>query len=241
MLTAPRRPLIFLVMLFASFCLLSSGYNVAAQEAVCDNCASLPQTPTANPGGPYVGLTGQSIALDGGSSWSSGGSIIYYYWDFGDGTWANGPNPTHQYGADGVYSISLTACDENWSCGSSQGFVTVDSVNLPAKITFEGLPNNTVIADQYLSDYGVRFYSSNPFYPTHIHQVCGPYCSTTSPPNFLSTKLDDFGIVNVEFAQPVSNLTFYMIGVGLNQNNDYFHSIKSFQLSTDYRDKRLIF
>src|SRR5215813_6725035 len=107
MLTAPRRPLIFLVMLFASFCLLSSGYNVAAQEAVCDNCASLPQTPTANPGGPYVGLTGQSIALDGGSSWSSGGSIIYYYWDFGDGTWANGPNPTHQYGADGVYSISI--------------------------------------------------------------------------------------------------------------------------------------
>jgi hypothetical protein len=48
--------------------------------------------------------------------------------------------------------------------------------------------------------------------PLHTSQICGT-CSTTSLPNFITTKPNDNGIVNVEFAQPVSNLIFYMIGV----------------------------
>ena len=159
-----------------------------------------------------MGLSTQNIALDGGGSWSFEGSVIYYYWDFGDGTYGTGPYPSHHYNSDGAYAVTLTVCDESWNCANSQSLATVGSVNVPARITFDELPNNLVVADQYFGQYGVRFYSSNNFYPTHTYQNCG-FCSTISPPNFLSTKPDDGGVLNVEFAQPVNNLTFYMIGV----------------------------
>ena len=65
-------------------------------------------------------MTGQAIALNGNDSSSLDGSIIYYYWDFGDGTAGTGANPNHQYNADGIYSVWLTVCDDSWNCASSQ-------------------------------------------------------------------------------------------------------------------------
>lgn len=88
----------------------------------------------------------------------------------------------------------------------------MDSISLPVKIGFDDLPNNTVVADQYYNSYGVRFYSGSFFYPVHTYQQCG-FCSTTSAPNFISTKPDDYGQVTVEFTQSVSNLSFYFIGL----------------------------
>lgn len=183
---------------------------VSAQDAVCQTAES--QTPAAIPGGPYVASTGQNIAFDGGGSWSFDGPIIYYYWDFGDGSWATGPNPSHQYAAEGAYTVTLTVCDDTWNCASSQSYATAGAVNVPARIHFDELPNNVIVTNQYFNQYGVLFYSGNPSFPLHTSQSCGP-CSTTSPPNFITTKPDDTGIKNVEFAHPVNNLTFYMIGV----------------------------
>lgn len=206
------RLLLFLgILLISVLFVLTTPKTVVGQDPVCQNCGNW-QSPVASPGGPYVGLTGQNIALNGWDSYSYEGWITDYYWDFGDGTWGSGPNPSHQYNADGVYTVWLTVCDDYWYCASSQSFVTVDSVNLPVRLTFDELPNNFIVADQYLNQYGVRFYSGNSFYPVHTYQNCG-FCSTTSPPNFISTKPDDAGQVVVEFTQPVSNLTFYMIGL----------------------------
>ena len=60
--------------------LTASKHNVA--QVPCENCIS-GQSPIAVPGGPYVGMTGQAIALNGNDSSSLDGSIIYYYWDSG--------------------------------------------------------------------------------------------------------------------------------------------------------------
>ena len=107
---------------------VSGDYSLNYRRFICsrndpDDCGSgctIPRTysqsPVASPGGPYVALTGASIALDAGGSWSFDGPIIYYYWDFGDGTSGTGPNPTHQYDADGVYTVTLTVCDDLWNC-----------------------------------------------------------------------------------------------------------------------------
>jgi len=46
------------------------GPSSVAGQGICDNCGGTFQSPTAVPGGPYVGMTGQSISLDGGGSWS---------------------------------------------------------------------------------------------------------------------------------------------------------------------------
>jgi Tol biopolymer transport system component len=171
------------------------------------------QPPVANAGGSYAAQTGQAVQLNGAASFDPDGTIVNYTWNFGDGTTGTGAVANHQYGASGVYPVSLTVSDNNGSTNSAQGFVTVDSVALPVKITFDELTNNTVVADQYLNQYGVRFSSANFFFPVHTKQDCGLTCSAVSFPNFISTKPDDTGQLIVTFQQPVSNLVFYAVGV----------------------------
>jgi len=171
------------------------------------------QLPVAIVGGPYAAQSGQPVQLNGAGSFDPGGTIVNYLWDFGDGTSGTGAVVNHQYSSSGVYSVSLSVSDSNGNSNSSQGYVSVDAVSIPVKINFDELPNNYFgMADQYLSQYGVKFYSSSLFAQVHTWQNCGP-CSTTSPPNFITTLPDTSGVMNVEFTQPVSNLTFYMIGV----------------------------
>ena len=100
---------------------------VAAQD-VCANCGSTYQSPVARSGGPYIGMTGQTIQMNGWDSWSDGGWITGYYWDFGDGTSGSGPNPNHQYNADGVYTVSLWVSDSDGNWASSQSFEMVLSM-----------------------------------------------------------------------------------------------------------------
>lgn len=190
----------------------TNGNSFAGSVAVDSHTGNGNQPPVAIIGGPYISQSGQPVQLNGGGSFDPDGTIVNYSWSFGDGTSGAGAVINHQYGVSGVYSVSLSVYDNNGNSASSQGFVTVDSVALPVKIDFDGLPINTVVTDQYLGQYGVKFYSDNLFKAVHIYQNCGP-CSTTSPPNFISTIPDLAGVLNVEFTQPVSNLTFYMIGV----------------------------
>jgi len=179
-LSDTRLHLSLLSKLVLGFCVLFifAVEPVVAQD-ICANCESTYQSPVASPGGPYIGMTGQSIQMNGLNSWSDYGWITGYYWDFGDGTSGSGPSPTHQYSADGVYTVSLWVSDSEGNWASSEIFVTVDSASLPVRLTFDELPNNTVVADQYYNQYGVRFYSNNFFYPVHTYQTCG-FCSTTS-------------------------------------------------------------
>jgi len=81
-------------------------------------------------------------------------------------------------------------------------------------IRFDELPNNEPVGDLYLNRYGVRFSCGNCYFPVVVHteQDCG-FCSTTSLPNFITTYPDTFGKLTVDFQYPVSNLTFYMIGI----------------------------
>lgn len=46
--------------------------------------------------------------------------VVTYFWDFGDGTTSAEANPTHTYGVDGVYTVSLTTTTasgcESYAC-----------------------------------------------------------------------------------------------------------------------------
>jgi PKD domain len=149
--------------------------------------------------------SGKACAKKSASSdWSFEGEIIYYYWDFGDGSYGAGPNPTHQYATEGACTVTLTVCDDLWNCASSESYATAGAVNLPARINFDELPNQTNVADQYLSAYGVRFFTDNPAYPVITWNHCG-FCSTTSPPNFIEAGSENKGQMIVQFTQPVSN------------------------------------
>ena len=176
------------------------------------------ETPVANPGGPYNSQTGQIVQLNGSGSFDPNGTITNYSWDFGDGTSGTGSIVNHQYNSAGVYPVSLTVTDNTGNSASSQAFVSVDSAAFPVRIDFDrfpdgtAVPNNTIIADQYLAADGVRFYSDNPFTSVHTSQSCG-FCSTTSLPNFIWTAPNITGQTIVEFTQPASNLSFSIIGI----------------------------
>jgi hypothetical protein len=119
---------------------------------------------------------------------------------------------------NGAYSITGDIDYLRFTFDNSQFVVAGSPTTIPVHIDFDQLagapiPSGATINNQWLGAVGVKFYSNNPARPLHISQNCGPSCSTTSPPNFMTTKTDDTGVMNAEFTIPVSNLTFYMIGV----------------------------
>jgi PKD repeat protein len=75
--------------------------------------------------GPTICL-GDTIQFINNSTYSSG---LAYLWDFGDNTTDTAANPSHVYGAVGMYTITLTATGQN---GCSTIDSIVDYVNVAA-------------------------------------------------------------------------------------------------------------
>jgi chitodextrinase len=67
--------------------------------------------PVARAGGPYTGLVGFSVFLDGRGSSDENGDPLHYTWVFGDNTAAPGEYVFHTYHAAGLYTVTLTVSD----------------------------------------------------------------------------------------------------------------------------------
>ena len=93
---------------------------------------SSPQPPTANAGGPYVGLAGASISLSGSGSSDPGNQTLTYAWDFGDSTSGTGVSPSHTYASAGTYTAKLTVTNTSKLTASATAQVTVTSPQPPA-------------------------------------------------------------------------------------------------------------
>lgn len=83
------------------------------------------------------------------------GEIIAWQWDFGDGTYAIIPDPTHAYSNDGTYDVTLTVIDNNGSKNSTTKQVNV--VNLP--------PVADAGPDQIVNETSVTFDGSESYDP----------------------------------------------------------------------------
>jgi hypothetical protein len=82
----------------------------AGAQALCAVTINVQQSapPSADPGGPYTGDEGSSVAFDGTGSSDPENRPITYEWDFGDGHTATGATPTHTYVDNGIYTVQLT-------------------------------------------------------------------------------------------------------------------------------------
>ncbi|MFH1943478.1 MAG: PKD domain-containing protein [bacterium] len=69
--------------------------------------------PVAHAGESRTICAGDVVLFDGGGSIDPEGGLLKYYWDFGDGTVAEGLNPTKIYKDDGVYQVTLTVKDDS--------------------------------------------------------------------------------------------------------------------------------
>ena len=75
--------------------------------------------------GPYLGVVGEPIEFDGTGSISEGGTIVFYEWEFGDGTKGQGPMPTHTYTLAGSYTVTLVVTDDSNLSSSCREKATV--------------------------------------------------------------------------------------------------------------------
>jgi PKD repeat protein len=84
--------------------LVEGGQFLALFDPACATVPEITAAATANPGEAVVG---QAVSFRVGAS-QSGGGVLTYAWDFGDGTNGAGPNPSHAYANAGSYTATCT-------------------------------------------------------------------------------------------------------------------------------------
>ncbi len=72
------------------------------------------------------------------NSYDTDGSVVSWYWEFGDGHNSTLQNPTHTYPDDGTYTINLTVIDDDGASSASKDNITVR--NVPPTADFYYVP-----------------------------------------------------------------------------------------------------
>jgi len=87
------------------------------------------QKPVANPGGPYVTKLNQTVSFNGSQSIDPDGTIIFYRWNFGDGSsQILDISPDHTYADPGVYTVTLTVVDDDGRSSMANTTATIQGV-----------------------------------------------------------------------------------------------------------------
>jgi len=101
--------------------------------------------------------TNETIHFDASGSYDPDGSIVSYFWNFGDGTNATGVTTSNSYTEDGVYTVTLTVTDDDGDIGSANSTITVS--NRPPVASF------TESATMVLTGETIQFDASSSYDP----------------------------------------------------------------------------
>jgi len=145
---------------------------------------------------PSVPLKGETVTFDASASEPNGGTIIYYFWDFGDGNTAKGLNAkivTHVYSNFGEYLVTLTVTDSEGASNLTSKIILIiapptanftwspQTPEVYETVTFNAsssMPNGGTIT-AYVWDFGdgTNVTTDDPII-THIYQQAGDYVVT---------------------------------------------------------------
>ncbi|HEC63045.1 MAG TPA: PKD domain-containing protein, partial [Candidatus Acetothermia bacterium] len=115
-----------------TFVATADYYNQVAESDEGNNTYQVTVTAAAalvaEAGGPYSGVAGQPITLDGSASQ---GPIVEYRWEFGDGASGTGAVVSHTYATPGTYTAVLTVRAADGRTASDSAQVTVTAAPKP--------------------------------------------------------------------------------------------------------------
>ncbi|MEM7220381.1 MAG: PKD domain-containing protein [Pseudomonadota bacterium] len=97
--------------------------NLAATVTSASATLDVFQRPVANFSSQQIENT-LGFDFDGSASTDGDGSVASYDWDFGDGSSATGANTSHQYAAEGEYTVTLLVTDNEGKQDSTQQTLT---------------------------------------------------------------------------------------------------------------------
>ena len=84
-----------------------------------------------------------TVHFDGSDSWDPDGAIVSYFWDFRDGNTSTEVSPTHTFGKDGIYNVTLTVIDNGGKSSTAVCDIKIDVHTPPVTtIAIEGLSGN---------------------------------------------------------------------------------------------------
>ena len=96
----------------------SAPYSASITVADVAPTAAFTYAPASPTVGQTVSFTDTSTDPDG--------TIVAWSWDFGDGATSTQRNPTHQYGDEGTYLVTLVVTDDEGTAGSHSAVIAVE-------------------------------------------------------------------------------------------------------------------
>ena len=100
--------------------------------------------PVADPDGPYTGIEGQTITLEGSGSYDTDGTITLYEWDIdNNGTYdysSSSSTQNHTYAQDGTYTVRLRVTDNDGA--TDEATTTADIPDTSPTADFTGSPTS---------------------------------------------------------------------------------------------------
>ena len=85
--------------------------------------------PTAVTSGlPSTGAEGVSVAFTGAATDPGSADTFTYSWNWGDGTTSTGATPSHTWGAEGTYTVTMTVLDDDGGRSTGTRSITIANV-----------------------------------------------------------------------------------------------------------------
>ncbi|HXF05639.1 MAG TPA: Ser-Thr-rich GPI-anchored membrane family protein [Blastocatellia bacterium] len=107
-----------------------SGENISSSVGLTRAIAAN-QPPRAEAGSDRTVEAGVETIFDASTSEDPDGTIVSYFWDFGDGTTATGRTVAHSFTTVGVFTVTLTVRDDDGATATDQLRVTVVDTTAP--------------------------------------------------------------------------------------------------------------